>query len=77
MDEMALYVKGKVSTTYAVVGLGYGERACACPQCFTKRVSEFRNSEAGRKGVKGRQGYLYNDGIYWVLRLFWLDKDLR
>ncbi len=22
------------------------------------------------KGVKGRQGYLYNDGVYWVLRLF-------
>jgi len=27
MGEMALYVKGKVSTKYAVVGLGYGVRA--------------------------------------------------
>jgi hypothetical protein len=25
-----LYVKGKVSTTYAVLGLGYGGKACAC-----------------------------------------------
>jgi hypothetical protein len=31
------------------------------------------------RGVKGREGYLYSDGIYWELRLFWLDldKDLR
>jgi len=30
-------------------------------------------------GVKGRDRYLYSDGIYWVLRLFWLnmDKGLR
>jgi hypothetical protein len=27
------------------------------------------------KGIKGREGYLYNDGIYWVLRLFWLNVD--
>lgn len=28
VGEMTLYVKGKASTTYAVVGLCYGERAC-------------------------------------------------
>jgi hypothetical protein len=28
IGEMALYVNGKVSTTYAVLGLGYGEGAC-------------------------------------------------
>jgi len=27
-----------------------------------------RSGEAGGKGVKGRQGYLYNDGIYWGVR---------
>jgi hypothetical protein len=27
MDEMALYVHGKVSLRYAVLGLGYGDRA--------------------------------------------------
>ena len=31
------------------------------------------------KDVRGRATYLYSDGIYWVLRLFWLnlDKGLR
>ncbi len=28
IGEVALYVKGKMSTTYAVVGLDYGDRAC-------------------------------------------------
>jgi len=28
IGEMALYVNGKVSTTYVVLGLGYGGRAC-------------------------------------------------
>jgi len=28
IGEMALYVNRKVSTIYAVIGLGYGERAC-------------------------------------------------
>ena len=28
IDEVALCVKGKASTTYAVLGLGYGGRAC-------------------------------------------------
>ena len=28
MDEVALHVKGKTSTTYAVVELGYGDRGC-------------------------------------------------
>jgi hypothetical protein len=27
------------------------------------------------RGVKGREGYLYSDGIYWVLCLFWLNLD--
>jgi hypothetical protein len=27
-DEVALYVKGKLSPTYAVLGLGYGKRGC-------------------------------------------------
>ena len=90
IGEMALYINGKVSTTYAVVGLDYGERACACPlssrSAGLRRVSEFsrdpgtgRNSEAGGRSVKGRATYLYSDGIYRVLRLFWLnlDKGLR
>ncbi len=41
MDEMALYVNGKVSITYTVLGLGYGGR-----------------------GIKGKEAYLYSDGIY-------------
>jgi len=28
IGEMALYVNGKVSTIYPVIGLGYGEKAC-------------------------------------------------
>jgi hypothetical protein len=28
IGEVALYVKGEMSTTYAVLGLGYGGRAC-------------------------------------------------
>jgi len=28
IGEMALYVKGEVPTTYTVLGLGYGGRAC-------------------------------------------------
>jgi len=28
IDEVALCVKGKASTTYEVLGLGYGGRAC-------------------------------------------------
>ena len=28
MGEVTLYVEGKMSATYAVVGLGYGVRAC-------------------------------------------------
>ena len=47
IGEAALYIKGKVPTTYTVLGLGYGGR-----------------------GIKGRETYLYNDGIYWVLRLY-------
>ena len=27
------------------------------------------------RGVKGREGYLYRDEIYWALRLFWLNLD--
>ena len=31
IGEIALYVKGKVPTTHALLGLGYGVRACeAC-----------------------------------------------
>jgi len=29
------------------------------------------------KDVEGGEAYLYNDGIYWVLRLFWLNLDKR
>jgi len=50
---VALYVNGKASTTYAVIGIGHGGRALG--------------------GVKGREVYLFNDGMYWVLRLFWLN----
>ena len=31
IGEVALYVKGEASTRYAVLGLGYGRRSCACP----------------------------------------------
>jgi len=33
----------------------------------------------GGRAVKGREVYHFNDGIYWVLRLFWLNlvKGLR
>jgi len=24
--------------------------------------------------VRGGEGYLYSDGIHWVLRLFWLNQ---
>jgi len=34
---MALCVKGKVSTTYLVLGLAYGGRACACPPSLSLR----------------------------------------
>jgi len=44
IGEVALYIKGKVSTTYTVLGLGYGGR-----------------------GIKGREAYLYSDGIYFVV----------
>lgn len=27
------------------------------------------------KGVKGRNGYLCRDGMYWVLLHFWLNLD--
>ena len=53
IGEVALYIKGKVPTTYTVLGLDYGGR-----------------------GIKGREAYLYSDGIYWVLRLFWLTRSL-
>ena len=52
---LTLYVNGKVSTTYAVIGVGYGGRLV--------------------RAVKGREVYLFNDGIYCVLRLFWLNLD--
>ena len=26
-------------------------------------------------GVTGREGYLYRDGMYWVLPRFWLNLD--
>jgi hypothetical protein len=31
------------------------------------------------RGAKRGEGHLYSDGIYWALRLFWLnlDKGLR
>ena len=41
IGEVALYIKGKVPTTYTVLGLDYGGR-----------------------GIKGREAYLYSDGIY-------------
>ncbi len=30
IGEVGLYVKGEASTRYAVLGLGYGRRSCAC-----------------------------------------------
>ena len=45
------------------------------------RASQWQagSGEAGGRAVKGREVYLFNDGIYWVLRLFWLNlvKGLR
>ncbi len=36
-----------------------------------------RLAEASGKDVKGGEAYLYRDGIFWVLRLFWLKKARR
>jgi len=44
---MALYVNGKVSATYAVLGLGYGGRSCACP-------SPARNASQREAGAVSR-----------------------
>ena len=59
IGEVALYVKAEMSTTYAVLRLGYGGGVV--------------------RGAKRGEGHLYSDGIYWALRLFWLnlDKGLR
>ena len=43
IGEVALYVKGKASTTYAVLGVAYGGGFV--------------------RDVKGREAYLYIDGI--------------
>ena len=41
------------------------------------RASQWQagSGEVGGRGVKRGQGYLYSDGIYWVLYLFWLNLD--
>jgi hypothetical protein len=65
---LALYVNGKVSTIYAVIGVGYGGR-------LVPARHRSRSGEAGGRAVKGREVYLFNDGIYCVLRLFWLNLD--
>jgi len=46
---LALYVNGKVSTTYAVIGVGYGGRACACPPSLSLR-------RGGREGCQAQGG---------------------
>jgi len=50
IGEVALHVKGKMSTIYPVIGLGYGGRACACPPP-ARNASQ---REAGGKDLKGR-----------------------
>ncbi len=49
---MALDVNGKVPTIYAVLGLGYGWSACACPP--SSRSAGLRR--AGREGCQGQGG---------------------
>ena len=57
---MALYLKGKVPTTYAVVGLGYGGRACAYPPpARNASQREFPNSGTRKRaGAKRTKFYL-------------------
>jgi len=43
IGEIALYVNGKLSTIYGVIGLGYGWSACARPQCFVTRGGRERS----------------------------------
>ena len=59
IGEMALYVKGEASTRYAVLGLGYGRRSCACPPSLSPARSCLAVAGGLRRG--GREGYLYSD----------------
>jgi hypothetical protein len=52
IGEVALYVKGEASTRYAVLGLGYGRRSCACP--LVPRSG--RRAQARRAGGVSRAG---------------------
>ncbi len=63
MGEVALYVKGKMSTTYAFLGLGYGARACARPPPARHRS---RSGEAGgpaRNASQREFPILRNSGV--------------
>ena len=63
IDEVALCVKGKASTTYEVLGLGYGGRACQGANTIAERRERpahlaLRNPPANawhwRAGIAGR-----------------------
>ena len=62
MGEMALYVKGKVSTRYAVVELAYGGRACACPPP-ARNASPVRLALLGRWAGLAVAGGLRRGGL--------------
>jgi hypothetical protein len=52
-----LYVKGEMSTTYVVLGLGYGKKACACsPPARNASQRKFPNSpeSPGQGGTRKR-----------------------
>ena len=63
IDEVALYVKGKMSTTYAVVELDYGDGSC-----------EGCQGQAGKKGYLGDAPILH-DPLGDLKRLS-MDTDL-
>ena len=67
---MAVYVKGKLSITYAVFGLAYGGGACACPPTLSLRPCP----TYGRRGG-GREGVLRADRDIFTVLLFIAECD--
>jgi len=52
IDEVALCVKGKASTTYEVLGLGYGGRACQGANTIGERRE--RPAHLALRSIAGR-----------------------
>jgi hypothetical protein len=61
LGKMALYVKGKASTTYPVLCLGYGGSACACPPSLSPARLCLAVA-GGRKGCQGKGGISLGEG---------------